>query len=478
MSRNKNSFIIISFLILLLLIPLSGCPQKGESEKPAPAEEKGGGEKGSIVLTAEQMKTAGIVTETLRYKTVEEIIAITGELEAVPDKSVKVTSRLSGKVSRILVQEGDTVRSGDPLIVLESVEFAQADAAFHQAKAELDLAGKNLSRVRDMARLGIYSKSTVEDARNAFAQAKAALKGEKAQLMQVRKQYERVKELQSAGIASMKDLEKADADQEKASADEQSAIVSFESARDRLKREEESFKKGHLFYKEVTEAEKDHEQALSHYRSALSTLKILGVDESNHGREFTLNSPIGGMVTGLQITPGEGVVPTTPLMTIVNTDTLWLMADIYEKDLGNVKLNQKVNFTVNSYPLEKFRGRLSYISPLMDEKTRSVKARVQVQNSGKKLKVHMFARGFINVEHTREALLVPTEALQKEGEKNIVYVLREKPGTFVPADVEPGPIYEAGQEILKGLNAGQSIVVKGSFMVRSEEKKSSLEGEE
>lgn len=475
--KNKKLSIMSLLMILLLLITLSGCPQKEEGERPAPAEGKSDTEKGSINLTAEQMKTAGIVTETLKYETIEEIIAITGELEAVPDKSVKVTSRLSGKVSRILVQEGQTVKSGDPLIVIESVELAQADAAFHQAKAEVDLASKNLTRVKDMARLGIFSMSTLEEARNAFAEAKAARKCAKADLMQARKQYDRVKELQSAGIASAKDLEKAEVDLAKASADEQATIVSFESAQDRLKREEESFKKGHLFYKEVSEAEKAYDQALSNYRSALSTFKILGVDENNHGSSFRLISPIDGMVTTLQITPGEGVVPTTPLMTIVNTDILWLLADVYEKDLGKVKLNQKVTFTVNSYPLEKFRGHLSYISPLMDDKTRSVKARVRVQNAGMKLKVHMFARGFINVEHTRKALLVPTESIQKEGEKNIVYVLREKPGTFVPVEVKTGPVYEERQEILKGLTAGQSIAVKGSFMVRSEEKKSSLEEE-
>jgi membrane fusion protein, heavy metal efflux system len=473
--RSRRTLIIDLFLILLILIPLAGCPQKGKSEKPEQAEKKSGGEKGSIVLTAEQMKTAGIVTHTLNYKTVEETIAITGELEAIPDESIKVTSRLSGKVSRILVQEGDTVKPGDPLVIMESVELAQADAAFHQAKAELDLASKNLTRVKDMARLGIFSRSTVEEARNAFAQAQAARKGAKAELMQVRKQYDRVKDLQSAGIVSTKDLEKAEADLEKASADEQSAIVSFTSAQDRLKREEESFKRGHLAYKEVMETEKAYDQALSHYRSAVSMLKILGVDENNHGRSYTLNSPIDGMVTALQITPGEGAVPTTPLMTIVNTDMLWLKADIYEKDLGKVRLNQKVTFTVNTYPLLKFKGRLSYISPMMDEKTRSVKARVQVRNIDKKLKVHMFARGFINVEHMREALLVPIEAIQQEGGKNIVYVLREKPGTFIPAEVEAGPVYEEKQEILKGLTAGQSIAVKGSFMIKSEERKSLLE---
>jgi membrane fusion protein, heavy metal efflux system len=475
MRINKRSLMVFIALALFFL-HVAGCQEKSEGRKEK-AEEKKGTVK-EIVLTAEQVETAGIVTEKLKYETLEERIAITGELEAVPDRSSKVTSRFSGKVNKLLVQEGDRVKQGAPLVVIESVELAQADAAFHQAQSELAMAEKNLARVRDMAKLGLFSRSTLEEARNACAQAQASRDGAKAELLLAQKQYDRIKELNLSGIAATKDLERADADLKKAGAGGQSAIVSLESARARLKREEENFRKGHLTYKEVLEAEKLQEQALSHYHSALATFQILGIDEHNHGRTFTLSSPIEGMVTALQITGGEAVVPTTPLMMIVNTDTLWLMADIYEKDLRKVRTGQKATFTVYAFPGKIFRGRLSYISPMMDEKTRSVKARVQVMNRECRLKVHMFARGNINVEHERKALLIPLESIQKEGDKSIVYVLKEKPGTFVPAEVKAGLSYGGRQEILKGLEAGQTIAVKGSFMVRSEEQKSSLEGEE
>lgn len=480
--RNISIALLIFVLLGAFLSLWTGChggpagdSQVEEKKQEPPQQEK---ESGTISLTPEQIKVGGIETEILKLQTVDERAPITGELKAATQREVKITSRNSGKVLRLLAQEGDRVMSNQPLAVIESVELAQTDASFHQAETEFEISRKNLARVNDMAKLGIFSKSTLEEAQNSAAQSRAAMEGAQADLLIAQKQYDRSKELQGAGLASMKDLERSEADLTKARADVEKARVNLNSSESRLKREELNYRRGHLTYKEVFEAEQAFRQAQARFKSARSAMEILGVSEENHGRTFTVTSPIQGIISSLQISQGEGIVPTTPLMTVVDTRVLWLLADIYEKDLGKIKLGQKAIFTVAAYPKKSFRGRVSYISPTMEEKTRTVKARIEVPNVDLSLKVNMFARGWIFVDSKRQALLVPLGAIQKSADQDVVYVQKESPGTFAPQKVSRGEVFGDREEILEGVKVGSIVVVKGSFMVKSEEQKSSLEGEE
>ncbi|MDQ7824978.1 MAG: efflux RND transporter periplasmic adaptor subunit [Candidatus Eremiobacteraeota bacterium] len=480
---KKNSLLLL-LLIGVLLCSLS-CSRRPETAEKSPESheihaqhsESETHEAGTIVLTEEQVKTAGVVTSRVSHELVKDRVAITGELEAVPQRTVRITSRLSGKVVSLMVQEGDSVQAGSPLAVLESVELAQADASFHQAETEFETAKKNYERVKAMASLGSYSKSALEEAKNNAASARAELEGARANVLMIQKQYERVKELQAAGIAARKDLEKAEADLIKARADVESARVKAESASSRLAREELMYRKGYLSSKEVTEAEQAYRDALSKYRSTKNMLTILGVSEENHGRAFTITSPLSGVVTALQITQGEAIVPTTPLMTVIDPRTLWLMADVYEKDLPKVKMGARAVFTVSAYPDRAFYGRVSYLSPSMDQKTRTVKARIQVPNDEKKLKVHMFAKGSITIDSRKKAIIIPKDAVQHQENAQIIYIRKEAPGTFLPRQVKTGEEYDGNIEILEGLSDGEDVVTKGSFTLKSEAKKATMEGD-
>jgi len=478
MMRLKSNYGYIIAILLLCMLAI-GCTK--------PSAEKGGEEGGekpaeggdqAITLNEEQIKAAGIVVSPLRLRSVDERIEITGELEAVSTMEARVTSRLTGKVVSLPVQEGTWVHSGSPLAVLESTELAQADQAYHKAKAELDISARNLARVRAMAKLGMFSKSAIENAKNDAAEARASLEGARASLDLAQKSHDRVKDLYSSGIAARKDLEKAEADLSKAKADEKSARTRYESATSRLSREEQNYRQGHGASKEVFDAELAYRQAEAEYESSVRSFEILGVSESNHGRTFTVTSPLDGEVSVLSISQGEAVIPTTPLMTIVDTRTLWLQINIYEKDLSRVKVGSVVNFTVSALPGRTFKGRVSFISPVMDEKTRNVKARVQVANSDGSLKLHMPVRGWISAGSNRQALMVPNSAIVKLGKDTLVYIEKDRPGSYAPCPVTLGVQLPDLAELKEGVKAGDRVVVKGSFYLKSESQKASMgEGE-
>ncbi|MGV8119016.1 MAG: efflux RND transporter periplasmic adaptor subunit [Candidatus Xenobiia bacterium LiM19] len=468
-------------IMMLLCILMAGCGTpssteggagEGSSDKPPESSEQ------AITLTEEQVKTAGIVVSPLRLTDVKERIEITGELEAVSTLEARVTSRLTGKVVSLPVQEGVWVHSGDSLALLESTELTQADQAYHRAKAELDISAKNLARVRDMAKLGMFSKSAIENARNDSAETRASLEGARASLDLAQKNHDRVKELFSSGIAARKDLEKSDADLAKAKADEKSARTRYESATSRLSREELNYRQGHGASKEVFEAELAYRQAEAEYESAVRSFEILGVSESNHGRTFSVTSPLDGEVSVLSISQGEAVVPTTPLMTVIDTRTLWLQANIYEKDLNKVHTGSHVYFTVSAHPGRTFTGKVSFISPLMDEKTRNVKARVQVSNSDKSLKLHMPARGWINCGSQKRALMVPKSAIVKLGNDTLVYIEKDKRGSYLPRPVSLGVELPDLVELKEGVKTGERVVTKGGFYLKSESQKASMGEEE
>jgi cobalt-zinc-cadmium efflux system membrane fusion protein len=215
------------------------------------------------------------------------------------------------------------------------------------------------------------------------------------------------------------------------------------------------------------------EERLSLYGVALSDLK----GDDHKKPLLPVRSPIGGIITEKHAIVGELADPSKSLYTIADLSSVWVVVDINEKDLAKVHKGQATNVIVGAYPDLKLKGRITYIADLVDQATRTVKARIEVANSGRKLKPEMFA----TVELTLAAdappvLAVPEDALQDLDGKKVVFVA-ENATEFAARPVQTGRSASGLVEIVSGLKEGENFAVKGSFILKSEIKKGEMKDE-
>jgi RND family efflux transporter MFP subunit len=186
-------------------------------------------------------------------------------------------------------------------------------------------------------------------------------------------------------------------------------------------------------------------------------------------RAIKLRSPISGVVNVLKVKHGHFTKKGEMLMEIVDMSKVWLMMDIYEKDLPFISTGQDVFVTLPYDPNAKFTGKIDYIFPVLDQKTRSVKARVVLHNPNERLKVNMFANAKISSRIGGDVLAVPSEALIRTGSRQLV-ILANGDNTFTPRDIKLGYYLDGFYEIKAGLELNDLVVSSAQFMIDSESK--------
>jgi cobalt-zinc-cadmium efflux system membrane fusion protein len=179
-------------------------------------------------------------------------------------------------------------------------------------------------------------------------------------------------------------------------------------------------------------------------------------------------SPISGTVIFRDVVKGEHVEPDKILYTVSDLHTLWAILDVYEKDLPYITEESQVTITASIYPDSEFPGRITYISDIVDEKLRTVKIRVEVDNRQGFLKPNMYIQGRIeNLLEQKSLLTVPEEAIQNLDGEKIVFV-REEGDKFAVRHVTLGYKIGGARIIAQGLSPGERIVVRGAFYLKSE----------
>jgi len=191
----------------------------------------------------------------------------------------------------------------------------------------------------------------------------------------------------------------------------------------------------------------------------------------------TLNiySPIRGYVVEKMALAGLKVMPGMNLYQIADLSTVWVLADVYEYEIPSIKIGQEATITLSYYPGEVFKGRVTYIYPYLTADTRTVKVRVELANSGEKLKPQMYANVELQSGYGKQ-LTVPEEAVLDAGNEQIVFVAHEG-GYFEPRQVELGAKAQDRYIVLSGLSEGEKVVTSGNFLIDSESRlKSALSG--
>lgn len=183
-------------------------------------------------------------------------------------------------------------------------------------------------------------------------------------------------------------------------------------------------------------------------------------------RTLDLHSDVAGYVVQKMVNEGQRVMPTDTLFDVADLSRVWVIADLYESDLPLVKVGTEVAVTVPYLPGRTWQGPVSWISPTVDDKTRTVKLRVEVDNADGQLKPDMYADVQLRAA-LGMGVLVPDTAIVHTGERNLVFV-EQAEGRLMPREVQVGAKTEHGTQILSGLQAAERVVTSANFLLDSE----------
>ncbi|GJL70278.1 MAG: RND transporter [Nitrospirales bacterium] len=247
-----------------------------------------------------------------------------------------------------------------------------------------------------------------------------------------------------------------------------------------FEREKRLFEQQVSSEKEYLDAKGAYQQSWASYQAAFEALELVGLShedikaiiENKGGHHplssFSLKAAQKGTIIERHMTPGELIAPGDKPFTIADLSTVWILLNIFEKDLAGVRVGAHVRIAVDAYPGETFRGTVVYLSNLLDPGTRTVEARVEIPNPEGRLRPGMFARSSIADSRSqgKQVLRVPQEAVQHIEEKPVAFV-EKRPGTYEKRTVTLGSQDDPFVEILNGLQEGERVVTKGSFYLKS-----------
>ncbi|MBI3813536.1 MAG: efflux RND transporter periplasmic adaptor subunit [Nitrospinae bacterium] len=490
----------------------------GGSESKAEDSHK---EDGIIKLNEDAIKSAGIVIEDVKKMAIDNYITATGEVKANAEKEAYITPRIPGKVVEVKVRLGEDADKGEILARIDSVETEEIRAGFIGAAANLKAAEANLEKERllynNKAKImemvippipplskggerGVTSEDAMTFLKDAdLGKAKADILRPMARLELAESNLKRERELYQDNISSMKEVIAAEKEHTGARIEFQTGVEEmFLNAKNELAKAEAEY----MSAKARIEERREH---FYHYGFSDTEIDEM-VDESRKYGHATIPiiAPFKGRIVERVVTVGQVVDISTKLFKLIDLSTVWVWANVYEKDLGKVKIGQTVYITVSPYPDNVFTGKITYISDIIDPATRTVKVRAELENppespqipplskggrgdfkggQGGLLKPEMFATVKIDVGRGF-SLAVPESAIQREGENTIVFVTLPpsappyKGGEFEKRVVAIGHEVDGYHPVISGLKEGERIVTKGAFTLKSEALKESMEHED
>ncbi len=201
----------------------------------------------------------------------------------------------------------------------------------------------------------------------------------------------------------------------------------------------------------------------------ISDQQIAELEKTGEPRKtLQILAPADGFVTVKNVIEGQMVDAGMKLYQLADLGIVWVYAQIYEQDLPYIRLGQEAVVRLSSMRDREFRGRVTYVYPNVDEKTRTARVRMEFENPGYFLKPGMFVSVQIISEISPSVLLIPDSAILRSGEKNTVFVALDG-GKFDPRTVTLGPEAEGDRyQVISGLKEGERVVTSGQFMLDSE----------
>lgn len=396
----------------------------------------------SIQVDADTAKRLGIKVEPVKRQRLSVGIKTTGQIETLPSQKVEVTTPISGaKVVELLVEPGASVKKGQTVAVVTSPDLvtlrvesqeklAQGQADLLQAQADLRLAQQNYEK---------YQKITAAEIAQAQSQVNFA-----------QEKYDKDKELADSGALARRNALESQTQLAQAKAE----LVKASSGRDIIEAENQ--------LKRAQAAVKVAKSRIQLSNAAYQTrLQQLG-NPGNAKGLVAVTAPISGKVVDREVTLGQSFEDAGgKLMTIVNDSQVFATANIYEKDLGNVKTGQLISIKVASLPKRTFTGRIAVVGSAVEGETRVIPVKAEINNPGGVLKPGMFAELEVLTDQTSSPILViPTTAIFEANGNKQVYL--QNGNAYQGVEVTLGQTSGDMIEVKTGLFEGDMIVTQRS----------------
>jgi membrane fusion protein, copper/silver efflux system len=214
--------------------------------------------------------------------------------------------------------------------------------------------------------------------------------------------------------------------------------------------------------RQLVEASRERLRLFDMPESMVKRIERSGVAE----RAITILAPQTGTVIEKQALQGLAVTPMAHLFVIADLSRVWVLADVYEREVSQVQVGQPAELRLEAMPGRAFSGRVSFLSPVLDPNTRTVKVRIEFPNADGSLRPGMYATVQIAAGQG-EGLVVPADSLIDTGVRKVVFVARGR-GRFEPRAVVTGAAFAGQYEVLEGLSEGEVIATSGQFLLDSE----------
>ena len=269
---------------------------------------------------------------------------------------------------------------------------------------------------------------------------------------------DRVQRGQTLAVIDSSDAATARSDFAKAQVEAQRAA----SAADR---EKILFDHGAAAEKDYVDARALSDTAVAELARARQRLEILNLSPSASTDSVSLLSPAGGVVLNVSAAPGElsrSLETADPLVTIADLSTVWIVGDVYEKDITKIERGKQATVTCDAYPGQQWTGRVDSLFGAIDPATRTLKVRVTLHNGDQRLKPEMFAAIHLRVG-AHKAIVVPATAIIHEGQNTAVFV--ESRGKPEQRNVTTGQSIDGKVEIVSGLQPGQQVAADGAELL-------------
>jgi cobalt-zinc-cadmium efflux system membrane fusion protein len=355
-----------------------------------------------VQITPESQKEVGITVESAALRNLQDTLSATGTVSEDPGRVAHIRPLARGVIEKAYVRLGDRVLAGDPLVEYDNIELGLAIGDYLSAQAELQ---------RSLTDLEVKKKI-----------------------------LERGKEMLKVGAIARTTYDLREAE----SRDAEAKTAGARATVDKI-------------------AEQIHRFGWTDQDLANLPAKQ---DKGRSLPHSVLKAPFSGIITAYHASIGEVVEPSTELLSITDMSSLWVMADVFEKDLSHVRVGKSVQVRVASYPGKTFQGKITYVGDTIEPKTRTAKVRCVVENISGLLKLEMFATVEIPIERTNSVLAVPDSSIQQIEGKSFAFV-RNSEKEFQKREVQTGISSGGYTEIRSGLKTGDVVVSQGSFVVKT-----------
>jgi cobalt-zinc-cadmium efflux system membrane fusion protein len=437
--------------LALLMCVLQGCGPAGPGEQQTShaaddatsdahedADEHGddgedeGHEEGHVELSAQQVEAAGIRVATTQSGRIETVLTFSATVSASLDAQAHINPRVGGLVRAIHASLGQSIQKGDPLCEIDSVDLGRAVSAFLGAKATVETSESTLARERELLTHNLELANEI---------------------------FEREKDLAEREITTLSARYAAEQALQDAQLRLDSRMLEIEA---RLARER-------------IELSAAHRELDILGLEAADLTKIVASGDEPHipFGTYTIRAPRDGIIVDRDVTENEFVDPKMTLFNLQDLSRVWVLASIYEQDLISMKIGATASVHLDAFPDVEFRGEVGFIDYRIDRTTRAASLRIELDNGPIDawdepwpIRPGMFGVVEITTGVLDAAVAIPESALVHEDEGEFVFVTHE-PGTFERRAVRLGTSGHDNVEIVDGLEPGESIVIAGTFALKS-----------